>query len=233
MDGKINADLKSLKFIFDRNKPYVVASIIIFACIILFFQFLIPQFNTLLTAREQAKEASLTLAILKENLNVLTNNNENSLDSQLKILNLALPFNKDFAGILGSIYYASQKTGVSLGAFSLQIGGLSETKNNDKFSTISLSLPVNSNIAGVNSFVENISKSLPLSEVTLIQTGERISTVNLVFYYKPLGVVSNIKNVRINPVSQKGLSLINELTSFRESSYVSQQPAATSSSAIE
>lgn len=225
MNEKINADLKSLKFIFDRNKPYALASIIIFACIILFFQFLIPQFNTLLTARKQAKEASLTLALLKENLNVLTNSNENSLDSQLKVLNLALPFNKDFTGILSSIYYASQKTGVSLGAFSLQIGGLSEDKNNDKFSTISLSIPVNSNIAGVNGFVENISKSLPLSEVTLVKIGETISTVNLAFYYKPLGVVNSVQSVRVNPVSQKGLSLINELTSF--------QPVATSSAAIE
>lgn len=233
MNEKINADLKSLKFIFDRNKPYILPSIIIFACIILFFQFLIPQFNTLLTARQQAKEASLTLAVLKENLNVLTNSNENSLDSQLKILNLALPFNKDFAGILSSIYYASQKTGISLGSFSLQIGGLSEAENNDKFSRISLSIPVNSNVAGVNGFVENISKSLPLSEVTLIKTGERTSTINLAFYYKPLGVGSLGENVRVNPVSQKGLSLINELTGFRESSYFSQQPVTASSSAVE
>lgn len=229
MNGKINADVKSIKFIFDRNKLYILPYIIIFACIILFFQFVIPQFNTLFTAREQAKKASEELDILKKNLNVLTNTNDNSLDAQLNILNLALPLSKDFTGILSSIYYASQKTGVSLGAFSLQIGDLSKEENNDKFSTINLSLPINSDVVGVNSFVENISKTLPLSEVTLIKIGERTSTINLSFYYKQLGVFSDKGSIQINPVSQKGLALINELTGFGNSSSFSQQPVSTSS----
>lgn len=214
MNEKINADIKSIKFIFDRNKSYILPCVVVLICIVLFFQFVIPQFIALISAREQAKEASLKLGVLKENLNVLANTNENSLDSQLKILNLALPLNKDFTGILSSIYYAAQKTGVGLGSFSLQIGDLGKEEMNDKFSTISLSLPVNSDIAGANSFAEIIGKTVPLSEVTLIKIGERASTVNLLFYYKPLGATHIKEDVRINPISQKGLLLINKLSDF-------------------
>lgn len=230
MNEKINADLKSLKFIFDRNKFYILPSVIILVCIVLFFQFIIPQFKTLLIAKKDAKEASIKLETLKENLNILVNTNENSLDSQLTILNLALPLNKDFAGVLNSIYYVSQKTGVNLGSFSLQIGDLSEAKKNDKFPTINLSVPINAGVAAINSFVETISKTVPLSEVTLIKIGAQTSTINLSFYYKPLGSTSS-ENIRINPLSKKGLSLINKLTGFENisTSFSQRVLVATSS----
>lgn len=233
MNEKINADLKSLKFIFDRNKPYILPIIIILVCTILFWQFVAPQFGILFTAQEEAKQASLKLQALKENLNVLVNTDEKSLDVQLKILNSALPLNKDFSGILNSIYYASQRTGVNLGSFSLQIGDILDTKKSDDFPSISLSIPINANAAGVSSFVEIISKTVPLSEVTLIKIRDITSTIRLSFYYKPLGLSSYREDERIIPLTQKGLSLINKLSGFENVSSFQQTPVATSSSAIE
>jgi len=154
------------------------------------------------------------LQALKGNLNVLTNTNKKSLDAQLRILNLALPLNKDFSGILNSIYSASQKTGVNLGSFSLQIGDLRDTNKKDDFSTISLSIPINSNVAAVNSFVEALSKTVPLSEVTLIKISNVASTVRLSFYYKSLGFSNYKEDARIIPLTQKGLGIINKLSLF-------------------
>lgn len=230
MNEKINADLKSLKFIFDRNKHYILPAIVILISIILFWQFVIPQFNILLAAREEARQASLKLQTLKENLNILANTDEKSLDAQLKILNSALPLNKDFSGILNSIYNASEKTGVNLGSFSLQIGDLSDSKKKDDFPTISLSVPINSNAAGVSNFVETLSKTVPLAEITMIKIINIASSVKVSFYYKPL-VFSNLKeDARIIPLTQKGLSMIQELSSFEDASSFQKSPVATSSS---
>ncbi len=229
MTSKINADIKSLKFIFDRNKPYILPAIIILISIILFLQFVIPQFKILLTARSEAKQASLKLQTLKENLNVITNIDEKSLDAQLRILNLALPLSKDFSGILNSIYLASQKTGVNLGSFSLQIGDLSDPKKKDDFPTITLAVPINANAAAVSSFVETISKTVPLSEVILIKIRDINSTIKLSFYYKPLGFTSYKEDAHINPLTQKGLSLINKLSGFENVSPFQKAPAASSS----
>ena len=230
MNEKINVDLKSLKFIFERNKPYILPSIIIVACIALFLQFVIPQFKILSLAQEEARLASLKLQILKENLNVLTNTDEKSLDSRLKILNLALPLNKDFGGILNSIYYASQKTGVSLGSFSLQIGELADTKKSVDFPSISLTIPISANAPAVNSFVEVLSKTVPISEVTVIKIRNVASSIKLSFYYKPLGFSNLKEDMRINPISQKGLRIINRLSSFENIESFQQVPIATSSS---
>lgn len=214
MNEKINIDLKSLKFILDRNRPYIIPAVIILICLMLFWQFVVPQFKILFTAQEEAKQASQKLQVLKENLNVLRNTDEKFLDESLKILNLALPLNKNFTGILNSIYYASQKTGVSLGAFSLQIGNLTDSEGKDDFSTINLSLPINANVAAVNSFIETINKTVPLSEVTQIKTGNLTSTIGLSFYYKPLGFSSYEEDAGINPLTQKGLTVINQLNGF-------------------
>ncbi|MBI4089400.1 MAG: hypothetical protein HY424_01675 [Candidatus Levybacteria bacterium] len=214
MNGKINLDLKSLIFIFGRNKPYILPIVVILTCIILFFQFTIPQFKTFLRVREEAKDAEIKLELLKENLKVLVDTNEGSLDSQLSTLNLALPLSKDFSGILNAIYYASQKTGVNLGTFSFQIGDLSKSEKDDKFLTIDVSMPLNANVFAVNSFVRTISNTIPLSEVSLMKMGEKTATVNLSFYYKPLGPIDSKEDSRIYPPTQKGLLLINKLVSF-------------------
>ncbi len=221
MNEKIDADLKSLKIIFDRNKPYILPIIIILTCIILIWQFVIPQFKTLLTAQEDVRQASLRLQTLKENLNALTNIDEKSLDAQLRVLNLALPQDKDFSAILNSIYHASQKTNVSLGNFSLQIGDILSTDKKDNPSTISLSIPVNASIAALNNFAETISKTVPLSEITLIKIRDRTSVIKLSFYYKPLDLSNFKEDARIIPISQKGLTLINSLSGFENVSSLS------------
>ena len=214
MNEKINEDIKSLKFIFNKNKPYIFPIAIILVSIILFWQFIIPQFGALLMARKEARETSLELEALKDNLNVLTNIDEKSLDAQLEVLNLALPLNKDFSAILNSIYNASEKAGVIPGSFSFKIGDLSRSENDDNFPVIKLSVPINSGITAVNNFVETISKTFPLSEVYLIKIGGTSSTVSLSFYYKPLGASNYNQDSRISPISQKALTLINQLSEF-------------------
>ncbi|MBI2613409.1 MAG: hypothetical protein HYW62_01430 [Candidatus Levybacteria bacterium] len=229
MNEKINADFKSLKFIFERNKNFILPSVIILACIVLFFQFVIPQFGLLLAAQEEAKQASLKLQTLKENLNVLTNTDEKALDARLKTLNLALPLNKDFSGILNAIYFASQKKGIILGNFSLQIGDLEDTKKQEDFPSISLLVPINANASGVNSFVETLAKTVPLSEVTIIKVKNAASSVKISFYYKPLGSSEYKEDSPIQPISQKGLEIINKLSLFENVAVFQQIPISTSS----
>lgn len=217
MNKEVSADLKFLKFIFEKNKLYLFPSLVILLSIVLFFQFVFPQFRTLLSVRNQAQEANLRLNNLKNNLNILSNINEDSLDSQLKTVNLALPVNKDFSGILSAIYYASGETGAILGSFSFQVGDILESGNGGQLENISISLPITADMAKVNEFAQVISNTLPLSDVSLIKIGNQVSTVNLSFYYKPLSAIDSAVSgeVSISPLSQNDISLINELSDFK------------------
>lgn len=231
MSEKINADLKSLNFIFNKNKPYIFPIVIMLISIILFFQFVIPQFKTLLKVQKEVKESSLRLEILRKNVDVLTNVNEQILDSQLRILNLALPLNKDSIGILNSVYSTSQRTGVNLGSFSFKIGDLTQSENNDNFPVVKLVVPIDAGVTAINSFVETISKTFPLSEVYFVKVGNASSTIGLSFYYKPLGAPNYSRDVSISLISKKGLTLLNQLSEFGNTSFtsLSSMPTATSS----
>lgn len=188
----------------------------------LFFQFVIAQFSVLLKAQKEVKESSLKLGALKENLSVLANISEGTLDSQLKILNSALPLNKDFIGILNSIYFAAQATGVNLGSFSFKVGDISKSENGGNFPSVKLSVPINSGVSAINSFIKKISEMLPLSEVYLVKVGDVSSTVGLSFYYKPLNAANYSQDVRVNPVSQKVLTLVGQLSKFKNVSTIGE-----------
>lgn len=214
MNGKINTEIQSIKFIFDRNKFFLFPAIIVLLCIVLFFQFIIPQFQALSLARQEAGEASEKLQILNDNLNVIINTDDFSLDSQLDILNRALPLNKDFISILNVLNSAALKAGVILNNFSLQIGDISDTEEKDKFPTISVTIPINADAFAVNKFMSAIHNALPLSEVSSVKTGDRVSTINISFYYKSLDSLKS-ESYSIKPISQKGLELVNRLRSFQ------------------
>jgi hypothetical protein len=220
MKSKINLDLVSLKFIFDRNKFYIIPAIIILVSVVLFYQFVIPEFNALHEAQQEAKELSQELEIMKSNLNVLSNVDEDVLDSQLKTLTLALPLNKDAIRILNSIYATAQKAGVSLGAFSFAIGDISKSESKIDLPIIKLSVPIDADVIGVNSFIEIINKTVPLSEINSVKIGNKSSQIELSFYYKPLGNSNYSSNSQINPISQKGLTLISQLSGFEDASVV-------------
>jgi hypothetical protein len=220
MKNKVNLDLVSLKFIFDRNKAYIIPIIIILVSVILFFQFVIPEFSALHRVQQEAKQLSQELEIMKSNLNILSNADEDVLDSQLKTLTSALPLNKDAIRILNSIYANAQKTGVSLGAFSFVIGDISKPENAIDLPVVKLSVPIDADVIGVNSFIEIINKTVPLSEINSVKIGDKSSQVELSFYYKPLGNSKYSSNSQINPVSQKGLTLISQLNGFEDASVV-------------
>ncbi|KKQ28359.1 MAG: hypothetical protein US48_C0012G0012 [Candidatus Levybacteria bacterium GW2011_GWA2_37_36] len=233
MNEKINADLKSLKFILNKNKVYIFPIVVILVSIMLFSQFVIPQADALLAAREEALATSLKIETLKANLDILTNINEETLDSQLKTLSLALPLSKDFFGILNSVYSTVQKTGVDLGNFSFKIGDLAKSENGDNFPVVKLSAPINSGVTAINSFVETISKNVPLAEVYSVKIGNTSSTVSLSFYYRPLSASNYSQDVRISSISQKGLELISQLEKFENASSLLEPlvSVATSSAA--
>lgn len=231
MNEKINPDLNSLKFIFSKNKPYILPIIIMLVSLILFFQFVIPQFRALNVTRKEALDASAKLEALKTNLDILTNINGETLDSQFRILTLALPLNKDFIGILNSVRSTAQKTGANLGSFSFSVGDISKFENGDNFPVVKLSIPINAEIAVMNNFIEIIGKTVPLSDVYSVKVGEVSSMVNLSFYYKPLDTSNYSQDVRISPISQKGLALINQLSEYGNTPSFSGPsiPIATSS----
>lgn len=218
MDNKINTDIKSLELIYARNKPFIIPIVVILVCIALFIKVELPLFGNLQQVLEDSKKASQELESLKKDLQVIESLDGKTLDSQLDIANNALPANKNFSAILNAVYLTAQKTGVILGEFTFQVGDLDKPDEGVSNPVITLSLSLDGDIRVINSFVEIISKTLPLSDISLVKSSNKASTVNLLFYYKPLMKNLPGKDLKIGVVSEENLSLLSELAAFNNSS---------------
>lgn len=218
MNNKINTDIKSLEIIYSKNKPFFIPIIVIIICILLFIKVELPLFGNLQQALEDSKKASEELGRLKDDLKFIESLDEKTLDSQLMIVNDALPINKNFGAILNSIYLTAQKTGVSLGEFTFQVGDLDKLDEGVSNPAITLSLSLNGSMEVVNSFIETISKTLPLSDISLVKTNDKASTIDLLFYYKPLLKGLPAKDLRISVISEENLLLIKKIMAFNNSS---------------
>lgn len=215
MHNKVNIDLTTLKFLYSRYKGFLVPVIVIFSSFALFVVVIIPQIQGLFTIKAKAQEASKKISVIRNNFNLLSNMSDSTLDSQLQILSFALPINKDFVGILNAVSSASYKSGVIVGSFQLQIGDLSQTPiDKSGTSTITLNLNIDGSVKDVSSFVGELGKTLPLSEVYSVEIGSNLSTVSIVFYYKPLPPITHNDSLPITPLSDKSIALINKISGF-------------------
>jgi len=231
MKEEINANLKSLKFVFNKSKSYIFPSILIFVSILLFFQFVIPEFGLLFKAQEEVNALKAKTELLKKNLDMLTNINQDTLDSQYNTMILALPINKDYIEILNTVNVAAQKAGVNIGNYSFKVGSLGKSDSVDISPVIKLTVPIESGLTGSNIFVQIINKTVPLSQIDSVNIGNTSSSITLSFYYKLLDTSNYSQDALISPVSQEGLDLIDQMKEFRTASSFSMPavPTATAS----
>jgi len=233
MEKRVTIDINTLKFLYERQKAFIIPVIVIVVCFILLLKFIMPQFQALFTLGREAKKDSSRINVLKNNLNLLSNLSDSTLDSQVQILTVALPTNKDFIGIIDAISYASSVAGVNVAEFQLQIGDLSQAPTDTSaFSSISLNLSVNGSVDDINKFIKALYTTLPLSEVTSIGVGNTSSTVAINFSYKPLPPVTYNDATPIHPIPNSGLTLINKLSNFNYKFSSSFEPINSSPSSV-
>lgn len=236
MNEKVNIDLNTLKFVYERYKDFIIPFVVVVLSLIVFVALTMPQIKNLLKIREEVKIAKEELNRLKEKLNTLSSIDSAVLDSQLQVVNAALPVAKDFSGILGAISFASDATGVSVGDFVLQIGNLGEGQGASGLPAVSLNLSVSGSTTQVSDFINKLSQTLPLSEVTSVSLGNTSSNVNVSFYYKQVQDTTINASSSVDPVSGDGASLINRLSTFvsnkaSENISIPEQPFPPSSPA--
>jgi Tfp pilus assembly protein PilO len=219
--NKVSVDSVTFKFLYGKYKDFRIPFIVIVACTVLLVGFLLPQFKNLLDLSIKSKESEKNLKVLKNNFNFLSSLNEDALDSQLKIVTRALPADKDFIGIINAINYASSVSGAGVGDFQVSVGELSKDQaSGSDSSPTSVSLTIDGDIEAVNRFIGTLGTTLPISEVTTVDTGDFSSTVTVSFYHKPFPSTKSQGISSIVSMGSDDVALINKLANFN---YVTSQ----------
>src|SRR3989344_6306957 len=186
MKNTIALDKGTYKILYYRYKAFIIPILTILVCLVVVVKFIIPQINSFFSLNEERKLLSAKIAILKANADFLANLNEDDLDLKLQIVSAALPAEKDFTGILNAVSKTANDSRVSVDDYLLSIGDLSiKSAQVSQAPSIKILLKVNTGLDGTQRFLNELNNSLPISEVSSVQTGGNSSSISTIFYYKP------------------------------------------------
>ncbi|MDP3726963.1 MAG: hypothetical protein Q8Q96_01440 [bacterium] len=216
MNTKLSFDKGVFGILYERYREYIAPIATLFVCAALIVGVVIPQIQEFVAAQNQIKEIQGEILVLKSNVQFLTTLNDSTLDTSVRIVSLALPPEKDFAGILNAITLASAKSGASLGDFSFAVGELSTKSAQVTLRpSIQVALTVNGGVLSTQRFIRELSKTMPLSEVLNVAISGNSSTLTTVFYYKVFPPIKFDERMQLSGLSQNEEQLLNKLTSWR------------------
>ena len=223
-NGRVNIDITALRIIYGRYKVYILPVLVIAVCLVLFLTVILPQLQYFLTLKDKRNEEAKKFYVLQNNLSVLSSLNDVSLASNLSVLSLALPPGKDFGSILNGISQAANNSGVALGDFDFRVGDISSSQSAritgaKGFPSLTLTLNLNSGVAGTLRFIKELSKVLPLSSVTSIDYNSNSSKITTVFYYKPFPPLEFNDTTPIETISQKDQTVIDKISSLNNNTF--------------
>lgn len=216
MTPKVSLDKGTYKVLYERYREYLAPLAVIFVCLVLILKIVIPQVQDFIGTLNTVKEMQSQITVLKNNVQFLTSLDDSVLDSKMRVASSALPAEKDFAGILNAITTASVRSGVSLGDFSFAVGELS-TKSAQLAGqpSIQVALTVSGDAFLAQRFIQELLKTVPLSEILNVAISGRSSSLTTVFYYKVFPPIHFDGAKPIFALLQNEEQLLNKLSSWR------------------
>lgn len=224
MSKELFLNSKDIRLLYLRYKDssyYTIfwISLVFIVCLILFFQFAIPQLQNWFSITNEVVATRERIAIINQNISFINRLDKEELDEQVTIMTTALPFEKDFGGIVNALTDASLKAGVSLDDYSFQLGNIAsvsaQSRNRAKsLSSVQISVSISGDINNVSTFLKEINTRLPLSEVIRVNGDLNTTTVTLQFYQKPFPQIVFNDDLPLVPLTARQEERINEFESW-------------------
>jgi len=199
---------------YEPYKGYIIPSVIIIACFLVFSEFIVPQVKGFFYLQGQINQERDLLQVTRQKLQFLSNMNDNELDYNVQLASSTLPTDKDFISILSAISQVAAKSNVSLGDYGIQAGiPLTQPQDTNALSAIEVSVVLNGNLQGLTSFMKNLSSSIPLSEVGDVEIDTSgLNLLKISFYYQPLSKTTFDTSQSIEAFSPGEQSLLDTLS---------------------
>lgn len=226
---------KETSFYLNILKEYGLYLAIFFILFVLTFRVISPQFESFNENRTKLDLINTRLKGLTSKIKTLESMDKNQVQNDLKKLNLALPSEKEPGTMLGALDFIAARSGSRLGSFSLSVGSLEESSKsavtNPRIGVplLTVNVSVRGTLSNVERFITELNNILPVMQVSkLSYASSGISTITLIFYYKP--VASSIRTSVDTPLPQIGnKESILEKLSKRQTLPVAADTVATSS----
>jgi hypothetical protein len=192
-----------------------VISIIILASFFLLVKVVVPQVENWFSINAEVTEEQTTISQLRANKSALVTADDSLLNQDVAVVSSALPFQKDFTGVLNAVNAASANAGVVLDDYSFQVGNLStKSAQLSQGTSLTLKLSLKGGIEEIQGFIKEIQQKLPLAEVVSTSYSENGSALEVLFFYKltpkqtqvsytnPLPILTGDKETLLNTLAK-------------------------------
>lgn len=232
-------DLRLLYFRYKDSSYYTlfIIALVFFVCMLLFFQLIIPQVQNWFSIRNEVIATQARIDVINQNITFMSTIDKPLLENQVKITTSALPFEKDFGGILNALTDASVQAGISLDDYSFQVGNIASISGQQSnlakdLSSVKLKISVTGDINGINKFLKEINTKLPLSEVIDVDGEFSSTTVTLQFYQKQFPKIVFRDDKPLVMLPNKYNALLTELEAWMPVVTSQEQQETASESAV-
>lgn len=214
---KISVSDLVVKRLYYQYQAFVVPLITIAACLLLFWLVVLGQIQSWFAMKDAITTNAQDLAVMHQNLTMVTQLNDQQLDLTLQTATKALPAEKDFAGIIDSLQTAASIAGTSLDDYTFQLGDLSGLDQQGKASQLPVQLNVMLRGGAVEAqrFIHQLKNQLPLADATSVAVNLNTSvTVTVIFYYAQLPKITFVNTNPLPVLGADDQKLLNSLSSI-------------------
>lgn len=224
MSKEIFLKSNDLRLLYYRYKdtpyyPFLIISLVFFVSTILFFQVVIPQIQNWFSISNEVTATQERIDVINQNINFMSNIDKTLVEEQLTLTTTALPFEKDFGGILNAITDASTKAGVGLDDYSFQLGNIASVSGQQSGlvqgqSFVKVTVEISGSMENASNFLKEITTKLPLSEIIEVNGELNNTTVTLQFYQKPFPQIVFRDDQLLLPLSPENEALLTDWESW-------------------
>lgn len=214
MNRKVNTRANLTRYLYDNYKEFFLPFGIFVVSLLIFINFTLPQIKNLLDLDAKIKLQNEKLQVMKDNLNKLSAMDSSTLESQRTISSRALPSDKDFAGVLNAVSQAALKSQVILGDYGFEVGDIKKIESDVKYPGFKLTLDLVGGPQEMQRFMEELYKTVPISEVIAVKSSPDSSQVTAIFYYKAEPPVKIRNDVPVKMISKEGSIMLSEISTW-------------------
>lgn len=207
----------SILGLYEDNKEYSLPILSIVISFFLFFVFIVPQVLSFPSRKQEVDTETAKLNKIKETEKILQSADENLINSQLKIASKALPPGKSFEEILNGISTAAALSAAQIEnyKFDNQIILPSEGEAS-KFSSLLFDVSIIGTTKDATSFIKELYKTYPASDVTSIVTSSGATNVKILFYYKSFPSIAPENRTQLKNISAKEKAALSEISKWND-----------------
>lgn len=232
-------DSKSLKILYYQYKDtkiygLLVLSVILLIGFILIWWIVIPEVQKYISIQDEVNALQKKVTLLKSNLNYIQSSDPTEVDDGFQSAIAALPADKDFEGLLYAISASALRSGIALDDFSFSIGKLA-TESGTALTAIPITLSMKTDVPTAAQFIDELNQKVPLSDISVANVTEdqsqNSSSIQLNFYYQPLGNVVFHDDAPIPQISDYQKQLLQKMKEWKDVTDGISQEASFISSA--